>query len=794
MKKEISLMKRWTFVALASALGLWAGPAVAGSEPAPVSEKAVASEKGAEIPVEEEPVVYNNWVEVGMGYNWVNGDGAQFQQRTGLPRDSFYGGIQDLHMEGALGGGMLTLDGRAIIDNGDYLLDIRYDDPGWGYVNFGISTYRSYYDGSAGFFPGREYDDDVEVDRWFDSFDDEMFIERGSIWFEGGLTLEDMPQVVFRYEHQWRHGRKDATIWGDSNLTGGYKNSDGGYNNYGTRAYVPAYRDIEESRDIFDLNITHAIGNTSFGLGGRLELLDQDNGLYLRRRPHEQGTVYNPENPNGTTTGSIDRRITQREGLDADLWNVHTFTDTTFNDQFKLTSGFSYTAMDTDVTGSRIIGDHYDDEYDRFFLRRQARDEGFRKLVGGAFLKQYVGNMSLMYRPFDDLVIVPAVRVEAQERDGVVEFIETNVDSNTRARPRFQELADRFRNMQNRQDFEVTESLEIRYTGIENFAFYISGEWSEGTTQLKESEYLLDEGVNAIWHEIGETELFRDTNSDRSLQKYTAGVNWYPHHTLSIGAQYYYKEKNIDYDFLTDWETYTLASTGDLYPSFIREQDFQTHDLNVRLTWRPWNFLTSVTRYDLQHSTIDTRGDFARTSDYDDGARALDSMESAQFDSHIFSQSLTIIPCQHVFIQANGSYTFDELETPVYGRELPGNNATSANAMAVSDAGYLTLVDQSRNSYWTAGVIVGVQFDPKTSLQAQYDYYLANNYVNSYFATMPYGGEYEESRVMATVNRQLTEQITLTMRYGFMNYEDVPSGGNNSYNAHLAYAGLKFMW
>lgn len=781
MKNQISLMKRWMLAAAVAGLGLWAGPAFAGSEPAPAatSEKAVASEKGAEVPVEEEVVAYNNWVDVGFGYNWVNGDGAQFQQRSGIPRDSFYGGIQDLHMEGALGGGLLTLDGRAIFDNGDYLIDVRYEDPKWGYVNFGLNTYRSYYDGSAAYFPSKEYDkNNVEVDRWFDSFDDEMYIERGSLWFEGGLMLEDLPQVVFRYEHQWRHGRKDATTWGDSNLTGGYYDHET-VRTFGGRGYVPSYREVEESRDIFDINITHTIGNTDFGVGGRLELMDQDNALYERRRPHEFGNV---DDPNGgrQIPGLIDRRITQQEGMDAELWNVHTFTDTTFNEQFKLTSGFSYTAMDTDIDGSRIIGDHYDDAFDRYFARRQYRDEGFYNLIGGAFLKQYVGNMSLMYTPFEHLTIVTGVRVEAQDRDGVSEFIETNVGN----QPNFITAEERFRNMQNRQDFEVTESLEIRYTGLEDWAFYVRGEWSEGTSQLKESEYVIEEGHDGHFEDVGESALLRDTNTDRSFQKYTAGVNWYPLHQLNIGAQYYYKEKDIDYAFLTDWEYYAQesGSTGDLYPSFIREQDFQTHDLNVRLTWRPCSFLTSVSRYDLQHSTIDTRGDAYRASEFDDSARSLTSMESAQMDSHIFSQSITIVPCSRVYLQGNGSYTFDEIETPVYGLEAP------------ADSGYLTMVDQSRNSYWTANAVLGVQICDRTMFQAQYDYYLTDNYVNSYWASMPYGSECEESRVMATINHQLTDQILLTFRYGYMDYKDIPSGGHNSYDAHLAYAGMKFSW
>jgi len=90
--------------------------------------------------------------------------------------------------------------------------------------------------------------------------------------------------------------------------------------------------------------------------------------------------------------------------------------------------------------------------------------------------------------------------------------------------------------------------------------------------------------------------------------------------------------------------------------------------------------------------------------------------------------------------------------------------------------------------------VLGVQLDEKTNFQATYDYYLTDNYVNSYFATMPYGAECEESRVMATLNRQITRNILVTLRYGYIDYKDVPSGGHNSYDAHLAYAGMKFSW
>ncbi len=812
MKNEISLMKRWMRAAAVAGLGLWAGPALAGSEPAPAaSEKAVASEKAAEVPTEvAEEEVFNNWVEVGIGYNSINENDAQFNQRFGLPSDQFYGGIQDLHMEQGIGNALLSIDGRFIYDNMDNLIDIKYEDPDWGYVNVGYKEFRTWYDGSGGYYPGNAGSTNgvnFPAKDWFkDLHDDELHLDRGELWFEAGLLLPDLPQFTFRYTHDWRDGQKGSTIWGDSNRTGGYYQRGGRpFKAYGTRAYLPTLLDIDEVRDTFDLDVTHTIGNTDFGIGGRLELLEEDNARYSYRRPGEFGvkqeglaaTRYPVE---------VGRHLTTREKIYSDMWNAHGFTETRFNDVFTLTTGGSFTAMDVDFTGQRVYAGEFDQDYDAWYNNIQNRDEGYYDLVGGAFMKQYVGNVNLIITPFEHLTIVPAFRVEFMDRDSVSDFVETNFADQSvgagKAKQTFstREIPIHLRNMGTREDVELTESLEIRYSGVPDWVFYIRGEWSDGETHLKESEYELGayeyEGapfIDGDWHDVGVTELFRDTNTDRFMQKYVAGVNWYPTHTINLSAQYFYKEKDIDYAFLTDWEYYADpadgGSTGDLYPSFIREQDFQTHDLNVRLTWRPCSFMTSVSRYDLQHTTIDTRGDYYRVSDFDDSATALDSIETCQVDSHIFSQSLTVSPFQWMYIQGYGTFSFNEMETPVYGRELPGNNAISP---ATLDAGYLSIVGQSRNSYWNAGALLGVQIDDKTSFQCAYSFYQCDNWVDDSFQTMPYGSEGEEHTIMATVNREITRNIILTLRYGHVDYKDVTSDNNNSFDGHLAYAGMKF--
>ena len=65
-----------------------------------------------------------------------------------------YGGIQDLHLERAVGkNATLTVDGHAIFDNHDYDVKIDLSQPGLGYIRGGYTEFRSWYDDNGGFSP-----------------------------------------------------------------------------------------------------------------------------------------------------------------------------------------------------------------------------------------------------------------------------------------------------------------------------------------------------------------------------------------------------------------------------------------------------------------------------------------------------------------------------------------------------------------------------------------------------------------------------------------------------------------
>jgi hypothetical protein len=463
-------------------------------------------------------------------------------------------------------------------------------------------------------------------------------------------------------------------------------------------------------------------------LGLRYELFDNENSRNMRRRPNE------PQ----------DRRLTQRDGVEGDLFNAHGFTETRFNEKLMFTSGYSYTTMDTDLSGSRIYGAGYDPIYDPLFARRQQRDEGFINLTGGSQLQQHVVNLNLMWTPLENFTVVPAVRLERQDLEGESEFSETVVGGP----PALATVAEEIAAETERGIVDVSESLELRYTGFTNWVLYVRGNWTQGRGDLRETETVVVS--NSV-------DLLRDTDFDRSIQKYTVGANWYPLRNLNMGAQFYHKIRTEDYDHTQDT---TPNRTGNRYPAFLLAHEFETDDANFRVTWRPLRNLTLVSRYDVQLSSVKMQGD------------GLAEIESAELTSHIFSESISWIPCPRLYVQASVNYALDETDTP-------------ANEVVRTNGVPLNVVLDSVNDYWNASATIGYVLDDKTDLQAQYFYYRADNYVDNSADGQPYGVDAKEHGIIATLSRRLTDRVRWTLKYGFFNNRDRTAGGRNDYDAHL---------
>jgi hypothetical protein len=660
------------------------------------------------------PTDYNNWLTLGVGSTFVTaGDKAQFEHQEHTTAGP-YGGVQDFHWQQFVGkSGLFTSDGHALAGNDDYSVRLKLSDPDLGYVSGGFTQFRTWYDGNGGFFP--------QNDQSFSLYDNELHVDRGSAWVEAGLTLPDKPSFKLRLEHDYRQGAMDSTSWGDNDTGTGGAPPD--------RKIVPAFQGIDETRDIMTADIKDKLGNTDAGLGVRYEIDRSQDSLNLDFDP---------------ATPAANRFVTQENNEQNDILNAHGSTVTRFNDRVTFSVGGEFTTIDTDLSGSRIYGPSYGSPFSATYAHSQARDEGFTALTGGGNTKEYVANMNLMVTAATNLVLIPAFRVEYEGGD-----LSDNLNNNNVAAAGGSVASTPAAAVNDNWYLDVTESLAARYTGFRNWSLYASGEWSEdsGNELWNETTAIITPILNQDWSMLG--------------QKYTVGANWYPLYRLNFSAQFYHQIHDYDYNN-------NLTALPVTYPGYLQNENFTVDDMNLRATWRIFNTLSSVTRYDFQYSTVDT-------TSIPDGGTQAGEVQSANITSHIISENLSWTPVSRLYVQVGGSYVLNNLDTPV-----------------ASSSGINNLVLNSAGDYWTVDATAGYALNEKTDLQVRYSYYRADDYVNNSASSQPYGAGDEQHSVTATITRRITKALQVSLKYGFFTNRDVTSGGNNNYDAQLVYANMQY--
>jgi len=653
---------------------------------------------------------YDNWVELGVG--GLITSGAQAQQQYQLSNDPF-GGVSDLHLQKDVAKNTtLTLDGHALFDQNDYKLILGLQREDFGYIKFNITDFRTWYNGAGGYYDGKQYQ----------LPNDALSLDRGTISFEAGLTPKDLPQVIFKYMHSYRDGDKSSTIWGPVHPD--YPNTP----TTTVRNVFPSLYNINEKVDSYALDVTHHIKTTDFGAGVRYETASLAD-------THLETLYPNEGQP-------LQQNVTDRQGTSYDMLNVHAFSETWLKKNLFFSTGYSFANLNDTFSGSRIYGDDYDVGYSP----NLGNGLGYTSLNGGAHEQTHVGNVNLMATPVKNLTIVPSLRVESDTWNANSSGTGT---SGTDTQP--------FSGNGNGEMMDVRERLDVRYTGVTNWVFSCSGEWTEGNGNLYQTN-----GLYTVNGSPGPPPVLSLTDETRWFQKYSIGARWYPIRRVTIDAGGYYKRNEYDYNIVQD-STSNLPANGNAYPAYLTMQNFQTYDGNLRVTLRPVQNIILVSRYEYQYSIINTAPD---------SSSGLGETQSSQMTSQIFAQNASWTPWSRLCLQAGVNYVVSETKTP---------------ASAITQA-----VLNSQNNYWTVTFDSSLVVDDKTDLTLGFVYYQADNYNNNSSVGLPLGAGADEQTLTAAVTRKITKNLRVSLKYAYTHYNDWASGGNNNYDAQMVYSTLQY--
>ena len=568
----------------------------------------------APVTLDSEAAGLANWVTLSVGEAKVDGREAAFQQRTGLPANETFGGVEDFHYENAVTKkSVLKLDGHGLLGHRDREVKLDWAHEERGFLRGGYSESRTFYNGNGGYFPG--------ADVWAPSRDSTLFADRGKVWVEAGSSQPNLPAVRLRYSHDVRDGRKDSTIWGRINTP------------YGPRGIGASFHDLDERRDSFEGEISHTIGKTQVGLRLNQEISERDNSLNSQDFP-----------------GTTNSYVTQKESVSSELATLNAWSNTWLNDTTSFSSDYRYTSIDADLTGSRIFGNQFDSAYNRTGLR----GPGYTNLAGTSLLYQHVVHFGFTFAPTKSLVLISGFKFAYQERNAEGQFQPFNpgVNSGTSLGPIIipnPKATGLVAVDSSSGQTSAGPQIELRSTRITNWLFYVRGEWEVTQGNLKEFSRPLDGGVLSS---PPDTNFQRDTDNNRLVQRYTAGATWHPVRKLSLTARYDAKIRHSEYDHLLD-TTINSATSFDRYPAYLRENEHSPHAVSLRATWRPLPAFTSVTRYDYKIATVRTRADL------------LSAVESADQTAHIVSQSFSWQPLNRFYVQSSFNYVLDDVTTPI---------------------------------------------------------------------------------------------------------------------------------
>jgi len=600
------------------------------------------------------------------------------------------------------------VDGRSIYDDRDYKLSLAVEKGKLGYLRFSASEYRTWENGDGGFFP--------PTGTYYSLPGNTPALDHGDLSVEAGLTLDNLPKFVFKYTHSYKQGDEGSTSWGYTHPAGGDT----------VRGLSPSIYSLDDHRDTFALDMTHHIKATEFGVGVRYESGRMDDALKATQFPGE----------------SIQQDVTSRQGTSYDLLNVHSFTETWLSKKVLLSTGFSYSDLDNDFSGSRIYGSDFDVGY----VPNAQSGFGYYNLSGGSHLYEYVGNLNLLLKPTPHLTIVPSLRIQQQSSDANASGTET---LGTFTPVPFTAYGDA-------NDLDVRERLDVSYNGITNWVLYARGELAEGNGNLTQNGGLVP--INGI----GIPPVQEQQDIDRFFQKYSAGARWYPAARLTIDGGGYYKRNEYNYDNTVD-STLNDATSPNRYPDYLVMQNFETYDGNLRVTLRPRQNVTAISRYEYQYSTVHTSPD---------PASGLNEAESSRTTSHILAQDVSWTPWSRLYLQAGFNYVLSETKT------LPPD--------------YTQAVLPAQNNYWTVNATAGLVLDDRTDLKLSYFYYQADNYENNSLYGVPYGAGEDEHSITATLTRRITKNIRWSLKYAYSHYTDQTYGGHRDFDAHLVYSSLQY--
>ena len=294
------------------------------------------------------------------------------------------------------------------------------------------------------------------------------------------------------------------------------------------------------------------------------------------------------------------------------------------------------------------------------------------------------------------------------------------------------------------------ESCLVRYTGLPATALF-------GEASFRQEDY------NRAASQVGGPHAFLlDSDATARWQDYRLGFNTAPWRAVTLGGHYRRRERRTDYD-------YALAQSDGAYPGFILSRQMVADEVETRVGWRPSPWLQTTLTYQWTGTDYRTTTGAAMGPSPTFGGELL----AGRYTAHTLSANATCTPGPR--LSFGGTISYQNSET------------TTANNDSPSVAPY-------RGDLWSALLRVAYQFNPKTSLSANYVFSRARYAQHNEASGLPLGLDYDRHGLQFGLARRLSDVVTTRVQYGYFSYAESSSAHLRDYNAHQVLLVLNFHW
>jgi hypothetical protein len=702
---------------------------------------------------------FDNYLKIaGLGSS-ISGNEAAFQKSTALSK-SGSGGIEDLRFTKELNKDVgFELDGHALFGTEDYLGKLVLTKNELGSFEVGYKQFRTYYDLIGGFFPLNKL--------WVTMTPEDLHVDRGEFWATVKLAQPNMPEFEFKFADGFRRGKKDNTVWGDSDFTS-LPNNNPPFSQ--VRKLAPSYRQLDEHHQNWEGSAKWtAFGNTSVRVAVAKEKTNDVDTRYGARFAGEVKPDPTPASTVLLPPAQMNNQVlfSQTDGMKTDLVSLTGDTDTVLNEKVSVLVGFNHQDLDSKFSGDRPLYTSTPTAVGVVI----APSNNYLNLMGTSKAKIYTGSMAVEWKPAKDTFLKLALRGEQKsvKSSGSLTAVTAAVNATTGV----------ITITNNNQIFnsQITEKsltpvLDLRYTGFRDVALYA---FASVRNVDGDEQYVTP--YNPVTTPTPANGNLAANNTSEDRTRITVGGSWRASAQVNLRGEIFHKDNT------NNAVGYLARSDG-----FVDNYDlgYRYNGTKVTARFTPDARIAFTLRYVYQEGKATVTG-ISVTGTTGSYAVTYPKYDSMDMTNQMFGATIDWTPTNQFYMQANVNVVANKINT-IYPR---AGTVPAAGSTPSWDAN--SVLQDSINDYVSGSLLAGAVLSKTDDLLLQATYYKADNY-NPEIAnrTMPYGAGAEESMVSVGLKHKFTDRFLATLKVGYIDSRNDTTGGNTNFRGPLGYVTLEY--